>query len=52
MDFTLLEINVPSTTKMSQQISGLLSVNLKVVKFRCNFRCAFTLNTEAVLALS
>jgi hypothetical protein len=34
---------------VAEQMSGLLSANLKAL---CNFRCTFTVNTEAVLTLS
>ena len=42
----------PKKHSDAEQISGLLSANLKVVKILCNFQHTFTVNTEAVPALS
>jgi hypothetical protein len=50
--FSSLGTNVPSTILGTEQISGLLSANLNVVKILCNFQHVFTVNTEAVRALS
>ena len=36
----------------TEQISGLLSANLNIVKILCDFQCVFTVNTEAVPTLS
>ena len=42
----------PKTCFGTEEISGLLSMNVKVVKSLCNFWRVFTVITEAVLALS
>ena len=48
----LLVCNFPSSFSGTEQISGLLSTNLNVLKILCNFQRTFNVNTEAVLTLS